>query len=177
MQVKCLDCKIHHSYDYFSILELEIPEISNKKITVEDCIDSYFSPFHLNEIEKDWKCDKCNEYKKNKKVHKICKLPPLLFICLKRFKYINNNNIKNDIDIEIPNTLDFSNYIVSKDINTNVNYNLVGSAIHLGRSNSGHYISLFDKSIIDDTNILKISDIENSNLIEKSYILLYQVSN
>ncbi len=182
IQVKCAECnKIHHSYDYFSILELEIPAVNNElpqliqKLTLQNCIDSFYSPEYLNkDLEKEWSCDKCKTFAKNKKVIKICKLPPILFICLKRFKYVNNNNIKNNIDIEIPQFLDFDNYLVSKDIKTNTKYELIGSAIHLGDSNFGHYVTYFNNKLINDTQIVELDDENSNNYLEKSYILMYK---
>ncbi len=179
-QIKCsnIECKkIHHSFDYFSMLELEIPK-NKENISLNDCINSYFSSFYLNSNEeKEWKCDKCNLYEKNKKVAKIWKMPPILFICIKRFEYNStiNNMIKNDIDIDIPEKLNFDKYIISP--KTNSNYSYIGSALHLGRYNFGHYITLLKNNneyiVIDDQNINPVKIEIGSNLIKKSYILLY----
>jgi ubiquitin C-terminal hydrolase len=182
-QIKCsnINCqKLHHSYEYFSMLELEIPKLENK-INLDDCIKSYFTPFYLNNNdEKEWKCDKCNLYEKNKKLGKIWRMPPILFICVKRFIFIPeiNHIIKNNIDIKIPDELNFDDYIISPQ--TNFKYNYAGSIIHLGASNFGHYISIFKNNItqkytlIDDEIVRELSNEESKKIIEKSYILLFQ---
>jgi ubiquitin carboxyl-terminal hydrolase 8 len=177
-QIKCNCNQISHSYDFFSILQIEIPK-NDTNINLNDCIKSYFSSFFLNDNEKkEWKCDKCNLYDKSKKVAKIWKMPPILLISIKRFEYNNNAFVKNDKDIDIPFELDLDQYIISN--NTHTKYKYVGSAIHLGRSNFGHYISIFKKNteftVIDDQNINNINEENGINLIKKSYVLLYELS-
>jgi ubiquitin C-terminal hydrolase len=187
-QIKCsnVECnKIHHSYEYFSMLELEIPMSENKinlELSLEDCIKSYFTPFYLNNNnENEWKCDKCDLYEKNKKLGKLWKMPPILLICIKRFIFLPEKNRirKNDLDIKIPDKLDFEEYIISP--KTNFKYNYIGSIIHLGNSNCGHYISIFKNkenyTVIDDEIVREFSNEESKKLIEKSYILLYIAEN
>lgn len=187
-QIKCSNCsKIHHSYDYFSCLNLEIPNIKSMNIKLNDCIDSYFASMVLNDKSKssnentaEWKCDKCKQSAPSKKVSKIWKLPPMLFVCLKR-----NQNIKIHNNVEIPNLLDFACHQISQPIDK---YNFTGSAIHIGDINFGHYIAMiknakdkvsddFAYTLIDDVNITKISLQKGLNLVEKSYILLYSRTN
>lgn len=175
-QTKCSECsKIHQSQDYFSCLKLEIPEDDN--MTLEKCIKSYFTSFYLNDNnEKEWKCDKCNTYSKNKKIAKIWKMPPLLFISFKRFKA---DATKIGKTVEIPKNISFDDYCICSD-NTNCNYKLVGTSIHLGRFNNGHYITIVRNNssyvLIDDVNIQNIKEEDAIKLInENSYMLLYKV--
>ncbi len=181
-QIKCSNAKcqtLHHSYDYFSILEIAIPNKEN--LDLNDCIKAHFAPHYLNSDSKDkeWKCDKCDSFHKNKKVLKIWKMPPILLICLKRFEFNLNKKemIKNDIDIKIPEELLFEKYIIAP--KTNVKYKYIGSAIHLGKYNYGHYITLIknteDFVIIDDETIRILDKNTGNKLLEKSYILLYSI--
>lgn len=188
-QTKCAECtKIHQSQDYFSCLKLEIPEIknetntdneNNKCITLENCINSYFASFYLNENnENEWKCDKCNTYSKNKKVAKIWKMPPLLFISFKRFR-ADASKI-NDL-VKIPEKIDFSKYTICPS-NTNTKYNFVGTSLHLGRFDNGHYITIVKDNdnyiLIDDINIRIMKENDATKLIdENSYMLLYKIEN
>ncbi len=166
-QTKCSECtKIHQSQDYFSCLKLEIPDIKN--ITLEKCIKSYFTSFYLNDNnEKEWKCDKCNTYSKNKKVAKIWKMPPLLFISFKRFEA---NASKIDKTVEIPTKISFDDYVICAD-NTNTNYKLIGTSIHLGRFDNGHYITIIKNTdnyyLIDDVNIRIMKDEDALKIINE----------
>ncbi|KAI8440586.1 hypothetical protein MSG28_001811 [Choristoneura fumiferana] len=105
-----------------------------------------------------FKCDNCSSYQEAQKRMRVKKLPLILALHLKRFKYMEqyNRHIKSD-DAVNPDRL----------------YDLVAVVVHCGSGpNRGHYISIkIDASAIEDFYGLT-SDIQKSS--ETGYILFYQ---
>lgn len=179
-QIVCGNCGyIHHNHEAFNVLNLELPEIENKKINIYDCINKHTSIEKLKINE--WKCDKCDKKESSEKIIKYWNFPPNLIICLKRFYYSQKHNtmIKNNKFIDIPFELDLSDYALSK--KSNKKYNLRSAGLHFGNSYGGHYSSIVRKNkdnfdewyIIDDLNI-NLYNKKNINF-NQAYILFYSI--
>jgi ubiquitin carboxyl-terminal hydrolase 48 len=158
-EITCGHCKKCINNDVSTyIIDLEI---NDSTITLLDCFKQYFD---INSFS-DWKCDNCNYTVLSTKQYKINSLPPYLFICFKRF---NNLLTKNDKSIEIPDE-----FIIH-----NKKYKYVGSIIHLGSFNMGHYITLIKQNnnqfcIYDDINLRLVNKENVTELLKKSYICLF----
>jgi ubiquitin carboxyl-terminal hydrolase 8 len=129
--------------------------------------------------ESKWKCPQCKAYRDAVKKIDIWRLPPLLIIHLKRFKYqgIWRDKITTLVDFPIEN-LDMNRYILNTAATTtNSGYNLYATSNHSGTLDGGHYTALcrhfqFDKWFkFDDT---EVKDVSSSSLVSPtSYILFY----
>ncbi len=149
--------KIEHGYT----IELSIPKLEN--ISIYDCFNETFKNDIL-ENENAWFDDKTNTRKNVIKQTKICHLPPILVIHLKRWV---NYTHKNSKLIQCPFELDLSPFLF--DIKIHKTYELIGVINHNGNIFGGHYFSYVKKDdgwyCCDDTNIKKINekDIINSS--------------
>ena len=92
------------------------------------------------------------------------KIPPILFIQLKRFRYDDSGMIKTNSRMEYPPEIDFANYYGNKI--TDLVYSLYGVIVHDGNMNSGHYYVFLKDFTIDtwikynDTRVTYASDPE-----------------
>lgn len=78
--VKCVTCKKESAtYECFSNLSLELPQISNR-CDLYDCLNMYFYGEKIN----GWNCPNCKQKRDAIKKLDISKLPPILVIHLKR---------------------------------------------------------------------------------------------
>ncbi|CAD0198624.1 unnamed protein product [Chrysodeixis includens] len=137
-----------------------------------------------------FKCDNCSSYQEAQKRMRVKKLPLILALHLKRFKYMEqyNRHIKVDGIGRFP--LGWGCFNTSDDaVNPDRLYDLVAVVVHCGSGpNRGHYISivkshgfwlLFDDDMVDKIDASAIedfygltSDIQKSS--ETGYILFYQ---
>jgi ubiquitin carboxyl-terminal hydrolase 8 len=161
--------KIEHGYT----IELSIPKQSNrenKEITIYDCFDETFKDDIL-EKENAWFDDKTNTKKDVIKQTKICYLPQILVIHLKRWV---NYTHKNTNLIQCPSILDLTPYLFDNDIYKS--YELTGIINHTGNIFGGHYFSYVKKQnewfCCDDTNTRKMSEKEIIN--SSNYCLFFR---
>lgn len=82
-------------------LSLPIPEVNDNNCTIMDCIKDYLKEETLG-VDNMWFCEKCNTKVNCLKKIDLWKLPTILLIHLKRFKYTQDGFIKNLIDINFP---------------------------------------------------------------------------
>lgn len=130
--------------------------------------------------ESKWKCPKCKEYRDATKKIDIWKLPPLLVIHLKRFKYhgLWRDKITTNVDYPIDN-LNLDKYILGNDSKSKQNnYNLYAISNHSGTLDGGHYTAMcrhfeHDRWFkFDDTDVKEINS-TSSLKSPLSYILFY----
>jgi len=153
-------------------------------IPIEQNVYESLNKYTRQEQLEDYKCEIC---KSNQIAFKSCKFwrsPMLLFIHLKRFKQFPNGRlVKDNTHVEIPHTLDLSNYYdLTTDVNNKLynNYKLKGIVNHHGGLNGGHYtadcINITDKKWyhFDDSTVSKYTnDIINTS---SAYILMYEIN-
>lgn len=134
--------KIHHNYETFCCLFVDVP---SESCSLDICIANAFKNEVMNTENTDatqgcaWTCDKCKESRKSERSMRIWKLPKVLIICLKRFKYMRNSQRFEKITslVKVPETLNVRS--ISLDVNTNNQFSLKAVANHIGSFSSGHY--------------------------------------
>lgn len=170
---ECLDCGgTAHKFEFNTIMSLDI------KPTLDECFKYYI---RKEQIER--KCEFCQS-KNSTKQKQIWRPGMLLFIQLCRFSHMPNGRIsKNNQPVEIPNTIDISEYCdntMKTDKTLTYKYKLKGISNHMGSLNGGHYtadgISLTDNETwyhFDDTRVGRhqSESIDTSN----AYILMYEM--
>jgi ubiquitin carboxyl-terminal hydrolase 8 len=158
--------KIEHGYT----IELSIPNTSNKNINIYDCFNETFKDDIL-ENENAWFDDKTNTKKNVIKQTRICYLPPILVIHLKRWINYTNKNTK---IIGCPFELNLSPFLFDSSIYKS--YDLIGVINHVGNIFGGHYFSYIKKKdewyCCDDTNSKKINEREIIN--SSNYCLFFR---
>lgn len=185
-ETRCLNCETISSKDEdFFDLQVDIDE--NTSIT--HCLRCFSNTETLCSDNK-FKCDKCNSYQEAQKRMRVKKLPLILALHLKRFKYVEHYNRHTKVSHRVVFPLELRLFNTSDDaVNPDRMYNLVAVVVHCGSGpNRGHYISivkshdfwlLFDDDLIDKIDPSTIenfygltSDAQKSS--ETSYILFYQ---
>lgn len=177
-QVICGNCKkIHHNFETFRMLDIEIPEATDD-ISVDACLSKYFEKSIINDDADDdagdkWVCDKCNTSAKSLKTCKLVKLPEMLVISIKRFKYNEKAGefLKNNASVKVRDVLDIDEYSVCNE----PSYKLMSFANHMGNMHGGHYTACckYDDDAwykIDDESVSKIKTYEDRN----AYTIFYQ---
>ena len=132
--------------------------------SIQDCFDLFFEE---ESLEDPLYCKHCGGPQNFIKNYEINKLPYVLVLALKRFKYNENNNFKLKQLITFP----IDNYDIK-----GKKYNLFGVVYHYGGINSGHYVCAVrnkeNKWILCDDNVLKEIDVKKV-MTSNAYILVY----
>jgi len=131
--IVCMSCKtVSIIYEPFNMM---IIPISNVEDTLEGCFRAFFNPEQLD-TNNMWKCDKCHMVNQCIKTMKLCRIPKILIVVLKRF----NNGRKITKCINIPQNIDIGKYIMGYDRN-NAKFELISLINHTGTLNGGHYFA------------------------------------
>uniref|UniRef100_A0A1B6EMR0 Ubiquitin carboxyl-terminal hydrolase n=2 Tax=Cicadellinae TaxID=33370 RepID=A0A1B6EMR0_9HEMI len=156
-EVRCLNCSIESKkHDPFLDLSLDIPDKCYQKKNREssedpvppcnilDCLTSFIQVEELAETEL-YYCNNCKSKQRSTKRFWIRRLPNVLCLHLKRFRWNNFFRTKVDINIQFPVTaLDMSQYVLSDLPDTRLSgsnlYDLAAVIVHHGTgAGSGHY--------------------------------------
>ncbi|KAG7662183.1 uncharacterized protein J8A68_004311 [[Candida] subhashii] len=170
-QLKCLECQsTSTTYNSFSILSLPIPEKLNKTVNVslQDCLEEFLTLELLDDNNK-WHCPNCKRFTRSTKKISITRLPQVLIINFKRFKYDGNgrfNKLETFVTYPVTKELDLTPYW--PDLGTSISsnnpmtieqekqvlatlpvrnqippfkYKLFGVVNHFGNLTTGHYTS------------------------------------
>lgn len=137
-QIVCGHCGfISHNYEVYSNISLPLEKGCK---TIRECLSRYFNDEVLNE----WTCDECKNKVKSDKLMCLWRIPPILTLSLKRFKYVNSMTSKgfqkNDYHIDVPERLNLTNFTLDEHHNTDYHLNAV--AVHTGSAENGHYYAL-----------------------------------
>ena len=146
-------------------------------ILFQSCLDAFLKTEEMKGESK-WKCPDCKQYRNALKKIDIWKLPPLLIVHLKRFRYVDvwRDKITTNVDYPIDN-FNLSKYLINRE-NKNPNYKLYAISSHTGTLDGGHYTASCRNPRLnrwfrfDDS---KVEEISNSNSLRSasSYILFY----
>ena len=146
-----------------------------RRCNLNECLELFLKPEEMTGESK-WKCPKCKQYRNAIKKIDIWKLPPLLIIHLKRFKYhgVWRDKITTMVDYPIEN-LNLDSYVVNK---AQSNYRLYAISNHSGNLDGGHYTAMCRNFLyeqwfkFDDSGVKEINDL---SALESptSYILFY----
>nr|CAG4640870.1 EOG090X06IH [Eulimnadia texana] len=185
-ETRCLNCETvsNKEEDFF---DLQVDVDQNTSIT--HCLRTFSSTETLSGDNK-FKCDNCCSYQEAQKCMRVKKLPLILALHLKRFKYMEQYNRHVKVSHRVVFPLELRLFNTSDDaVNPDRMYDLVAVVVHCGSGpNRGHYISivkshdfwlLFDDDIVDkiDPSALEdfyglTSDVPKAS--ETGYILFYQ---
>ena len=139
---------------------------NNRYQSIQDCFDLFFEK---EDLEDPLSCRNCGGPQNFTKNYEINKLPYVLILSLKRFKYNENNNFKLRQLITYP----LNNYKLKDKI-----YNLFGVIYHYGGINSGHYTCAIRKDkkwILCDDN--RITEIEEKRVMTSNAYILFYIAN
>lgn len=172
-QIICGNCrKIFHNFETFRVLDVQIPREVD---SLTGCLENYFAKQYINEAETEnssyWKCTNCNKSSKSTKSCKLIKVPEILILSLKRFKYVESKKhfIKNNVHIDIPNELDIDQFSIT---NYPV-YRISAMANHMGNLSGGHYNAFCVNEekvyLADDECVQKVNEISDLN----AYTIFY----
>lgn len=185
-ETRCLNCETVSSVnEYFFDLAVDIEQ--NTSIT--HCLRCFSNTETLCSENK-FECDNCRSYQEAQKRMRIKKLPMILALHLKRFKYMEQYNRHIKVSHRVVFPLELRLFNTSDDaVNPDRLYDLVAVVIHCGSGpNRGHYISivkshgfwlLFDDDQVDKIDASTIEDFygltsDTQKSSETGYILFYQ---
>jgi len=136
---KCKNTCIN--YEPLMTLSLSIPPslVSNNTISLYDLFDSYTAE-EILDTDNQWKCDSCHENVNCSKKLTFWYLSNIIIIVIKKYTLSHKINV----NIEYPMELDLNKYCINYKEN-NLNYSLIGSCIHSGGLNGGHYYAICKK--------------------------------
>lgn len=186
-ETRCLNCETVSSKDE-DFLDLSV-DIENN-VSISYCLRNFSNMETLCGDQK-YYCDNCCSKQEAHKRMRIKKLPQLLALHLKRFKYAEqiSRNTKLSYRVLFPMELRLPN-VSDEAANNDRIYDLVAVVVHCGATpNRGHYITLikshsywllFDDDIvdkIDENTIEEFFGLSENNIqknSESAYILFYQ---
>ncbi|KAL4001880.1 Ubiquitin carboxyl-terminal hydrolase family protein [Acanthocheilonema viteae] len=186
-ETRCLNCETVSSKDE-DFLDLSVDVEQNASIT--HCL-RVFSDMETLQGEQKYYCENCCSKHEAQKRMRIKKLPQMLALHLKRFKYVEQMNRHTKLSYRVLFPLELRLFNVSDDaVNRDRLYDLCAVVVHCGSTpNRGHYITLvkshnfwllFDDDIVDKIDPVAIEDFfglsecgvqKNS---ESAYILFYE---
>uniref|UniRef100_U5EY40 ubiquitinyl hydrolase 1 n=1 Tax=Corethrella appendiculata TaxID=1370023 RepID=U5EY40_9DIPT len=187
-ETKCLNCETVSSKDE-NFFDLQVDIDQNTSIT--HCLRCFSNTETLCSDNK-FKCDNCCSYQEAQKRMRVKKLPMILALHLKRFKYMEQYNRHIKVSHRVVFPLELRLFNTSDDaVNPDRLYDLMAVVVHCGSGpNRGHYISivkshgfwlLFDDDMVDKIEASTIedfygltSDIHHQKSSETGYILFYQ---
>lgn len=185
-ETRCLNCESLSSKDE-DFLDLSVDVDQNTSIT--HCL-RVFSNTETLSSEHKYYCENCCSKQEAQKRMRIKKLPMILALHLKRFKYTEaqNRHTKLSYRVVFPLELRLFNKTSNVECDDKL-YDLVAVVIHCGSGpNRGHYISivksfgfwlLFDDDLVDKIDASAIEDFyglpsDTQKTSESGYILFYQ---
>lgn len=181
-ETRCLTCEAITSRDE-SFLDLSIDLEHNTSVTA--CLRQFSASETLRARDKFF-CDTCSGLQEAEKRMKIRKLPAVLALHLKRFKYEEavNDYVKVAYRVVFPFQLRLFNTTEDADDPDRL-YELFGIVIHIGiRPTQGHYVSIVKVgskwAVFDDDAVHYIEQLDISKYFGDSpsmgsaYVLFYQ---
>uniref|UniRef100_A0A131XAQ7 Ubiquitin carboxyl-terminal hydrolase n=1 Tax=Hyalomma excavatum TaxID=257692 RepID=A0A131XAQ7_9ACAR len=185
-ETRCLNCETVSSKDE-DFLDLSVDVSQNTSIT--HCLRGFSNTETLCSEHK-YYCENCCSKQEAQKRMRVKKLPMILALHLKRFKYTEQQNRHTKLSYRVVFPLELRLFNTSDDAyNPDRMYDLVAVVIHCGSGpNRGHYISivkshglwlLFDDDIVDKIDASAIEDFygltsDTPKTSESGYILFYQ---
>lgn len=164
------------SFEPFSSIDIAVPNISVKGITIQDCLDKHFATEELKGDEQ-WESPTAGKVDASR-ASRIWRLPDVLILSLKRFT-MTGQKIHTNIAYPLEN-LDMKRYIIGPEINHhNSEYDLIGIILHSGLLFGGHYVSIVRNPggkwmLCNDSSVRAIDDVESIKNIPDAYALIYQ---
>ncbi|PBK76562.1 cysteine proteinase [Armillaria solidipes] len=182
-ETRCLTCETVSARDE-SFLDLSIDIEQNSSVTA--CLRQFSASEMLCQKNKFF-CDSCCDLQEAEKRMKIKKLPNVLALHLKRFKYQEDvqKYIKLAYRVAFPIELRLFNTVDDTEDADRL-YNLFGIVVHIGTGpHHGHYISIIKTGgswlVFDDDNVYPLPEGDISKYFGDSpagsaYVLYYQAA-
>ncbi|KAH3674931.1 hypothetical protein WICMUC_002951 [Wickerhamomyces mucosus] len=188
-------CAIHESFSSDLQSSIKCLQCGTFTRTIDPIIDISLDIVHSDDLygclanftrsEKldiKYNCSTCGERTNATKKLSLLKFPNILSIQLKRFEH-SNQSVKLERFIKFPFFLDMNKfstpYMISKNVDPTLNYELYAVVCHIGTVNTGHYITFikdnqgqwykFDDSIVTAVIPEQVAEI-------KAYLLFYIVN-
>ena len=183
-ETRCLNCECLSSKDE-DFLDLSVDIRQNTSIT--QCLND-FSEMETLSSEHKYYCENCCSKQEAQKRMRIKKLPMILALHLKRFKYMESQSRHTKLSHRVVFPLELRLFHRTNDVEDKL-YDLVAVVIHCGPGpNRGHYISivksfgfwlLFDDDLVEKIEPSGIEEFfgltsDNQKTSETGYILFYQ---
>ncbi|CAF0964657.1 unnamed protein product [Rotaria sp. Silwood1] len=156
-------------------------EISTKTLTLDDCLEQFFSS---ETLEDEWTCqqEKCKKKTAATKQLKLCTLPPVLVIQFKRFSHENGLHQKIETFVDYPiEKLNLSEFLPSSE--KEAIYDLIATCNHMGSISGGHYTAYAKHLILnrndwyrfDDSSVtrVRLDDLKDEIVSRDAYLLFY----
>ncbi|RLN08569.1 ubiquitin carboxyl-terminal hydrolase 4-like [Panicum miliaceum] len=135
-ETRCLMCKTVTAKDE-TFFDLSVDIEQNSSLT--SCLKNFFSTETLHADDKFF-CDKCCSLQEAEKRMKIKKVPQILVIHLKHFKFIEQLNRHNKLSYRVVYPLELK--LSSNSDDADCEYSLFAVVVHLGSGpNQGHYVA------------------------------------
>jgi ubiquitin C-terminal hydrolase len=135
----CTRCKeAARSFPVTVGLELPIPSVLQRPISVEDCLAAYTKQERLSG-DSAFNCATCRAKTDAIKQHTFYSTPGTLILTLKRFTVFDETANKNATEVAFQPELDIAPYVVGPIPPAGCRYRLVGVVNHQGTLGGGHY--------------------------------------
>ncbi|XP_059363007.1 ubiquitin carboxyl-terminal hydrolase 8-like isoform X2 [Carassius carassius] len=135
--VQCMSCQ-HKSRTFETFMYLTLEMTSSSKCSLQDCLKLFSKEERLTDSNRFY-CRRCKTHRDAIKKMQIWKLPPILLVHLKRFKYDGRWREKLQTLVDFPlDNLDLSQYVIGPKHNLK-KYNLYAVSNHYGGLDGGHY--------------------------------------
>jgi len=144
--VSCKTCKEESvTFDPFMTLSLPLPDKSGgKSVKLERLIEQFLNPEELSGDEQ-WFCPSCREMRDAVKKFDIWKVPPILVIHLKRFKF-ERDGVKRAEKLNTNVKFPLHNFRIDDFVSSvqkdKPHFDLFAVARHHGGSSGGHYTAV-----------------------------------
>uniref|UniRef100_A0A671SBT9 ubiquitinyl hydrolase 1 n=1 Tax=Sinocyclocheilus anshuiensis TaxID=1608454 RepID=A0A671SBT9_9TELE len=135
--VQCMSCQ-HKSRTFETFMYLTLEMTSSSKCSLQDCLKLFSKEERLTDSNRFY-CRHCKTHRDAIKKMQIWKVPPILLVHLKRFKYDGRWREKLQTLVDFPlDNLDLSQYVIGPKPNLK-KYNLYAVSNHYGGLDGGHY--------------------------------------
>uniref|UniRef100_A0A8C1GU40 ubiquitinyl hydrolase 1 n=1 Tax=Cyprinus carpio TaxID=7962 RepID=A0A8C1GU40_CYPCA len=135
--VQCMSCQ-HKSRTFETFMYLTLEMTSSSKCSLQDCLKLFSKEERLTDSNRFY-CSHCKTHRDAIKKMQIWKVPPILLVHLKRFKYDGRWREKLQTLVDFPlDNLDLSQYVIGPK-HTLKKYNLYAVSNHYGGLDGGHY--------------------------------------
>lgn len=178
-----LNTKFVNSANHFNWARLKRETVSQPRAeleanlpTLESCLENFSKPTVLDE-DNQWYCSECKEFVCAEQKTDIWKLPKCMIVHLKRFSSSATGFRKVETNVQCPNELDFSKFVVGPESVEGEKYKLYAVIQHFGQLNGGHYLTnAYCESIEkwESFNDGCVSEVVNDSACKAgAYVLLY----
>ena len=172
-EIICPECG-YTSTTYQPFMTLQVPLPHDKPVSsLSECL-SLFNNLETLDLENQWKCEDCDDYRKATKKMSIWMAPEILTIHLKRFNR-KRHKIENMVTYPLEN-LSLNDYSIGYGKSDEL-YSLYAVVNHSGDTSGGHYyayVKTFDNKWYCANDLLS-TEIDVSKVVNRNaYMLFYR---